>query len=62
MRWMMLSLAAAAFALTGCASMSGESRSDIDYVKVANIENAARAVGVSVYWFNYPTKSTASLN
>jgi len=62
MRWMMLSLAAAAFALTGCASLSGEPRSDIDYVKVARIENAARMVGVNVYWINYPTKSMASVN
>lgn len=62
MRWMMLSLAAAALALTGCASLPGESRTDIDYLKVARIENAAKAFGVDVYWINYPTKSTSSLN
>lgn len=61
MRLMMLSLAAA-LALTGCATLSGEPRSNIDYQKVANIENAARMVGVSVYWINYPIKSTASVN
>jgi hypothetical protein len=62
MRWMMLSLAATALALAGCASFPGDSRSNIDYEKVARIENAARAAGVSVLWINYPTKSMASVN
>jgi len=62
MRWMMLSLAAAALALAGCSSLPGASLSDIDYVQVARIENAAKAYGVNVYWVNYPTKSAASVN
>jgi len=62
MRWMMLSVAAAALVLTGCASLPGESRSDIDFMKVARVETAARAVGVNVYWINYPTRTTASVN
>jgi hypothetical protein len=60
MRWMMLSLVAA-LALSGCASMAPYS-SNIDYEKVARVENAARAVGVSVYWLNYPQKSSSSIN
>ena len=62
MRWMMLSLAAAALALAGCASFPGNDRSDIDHAKIARIENAARVAGVSVYWVNFPTKSMASVN
>ena len=62
MRWMMLSLAAGALALTGCSSLPGTARTDIDYAQVARVENAARAVGVNVYWVNYPLKTTASVN
>jgi hypothetical protein len=62
MRWMMLSLAAGALALTGCSSLPGTARTDIDYAQVARIENAAKAFGVNVYWVNYPTKSSASVN
>jgi uncharacterized protein YceK len=62
MRWMMLSLAVGAVLLSGCASVAPDNRSNIDFAKVARIETAARAVGVSVYWVNYPTKSTAALN
>ena len=36
--------------------------SDIDFAKVARIETAARQVGVQVFWLNYPTKSSASIN
>lgn len=63
MRRMMFSLLAGTVLLSGCASVPMESRSDIDFAKVARIENAARAVGVQVFWLNYPTKSTsASVN
>ena len=63
MRRMMLSLAAGALVLSGCATTtSNDFYSNVDYVKIARIENAARAVGVSVYWVNFPTKSTASVN
>ena len=60
MRWMMLSLLAGAVLLSGCASVAPDSGADIDYMKVARIETAARAVGVSVYWLNYPTKAAAA--
>jgi len=62
MRWMMLSLLAGTVLVSGCASLPTESRSNIDFAKVARIENAARAAGVSVYWVNYPTKSAAKAN
>jgi uncharacterized protein YceK len=62
MRWMMLSLAAGAVLLSGCASVVPEYQSNIDFAKVARIETAARAVGVSVYWVNYPTKATSTVN
>lgn len=62
MRWMMLSLAAGAVLLSGCASVAPDYRSNIDFAKVARIETAARAVGVSVYWVNYPTKPTTAVN
>jgi uncharacterized protein YceK len=62
MRWMMLSAVAGAVFLSGCASVATETRSNIDFAKVARIENAARAVGVSVYWVNYPTKPATAAN
>jgi uncharacterized protein YceK len=62
MRWMMLLLAAGAALLSGCASVVPEYQSNIDFAKVARIETAARAAGVSVYWVNYPTKSTSAVN
>ena len=61
MRWMMLSLAAGALALSGCASI-GAYESSVDYNKVARIESAAKAVGVTVYWVNYPQKTSSSVN
>jgi hypothetical protein len=63
MRRMMLSLAVGALVLSGCATTTGNDYySNVDYAKIARIENAARAVGVNVYWVNFPTKSTASVN
>jgi hypothetical protein len=62
MRWRILSLAAAAVLLSGCASFGPEYRSNIDFAKVARIESAARAVGVQVYWVNYPTKATTAVD
>ena len=64
MRSMMLSLVVVALLLPGCASIgSGPgARTEVDYVKVARIENAARLAGVNVYWVNYPTKSSSSVN
>ena len=62
MRWMMLSLAAGAMILAGCASTTTPYQSNIDFEKVARIENAAKAFGVSVYWVNYPQKTSSSVN
>jgi uncharacterized protein YceK len=62
MRWTTLSLAAGAVLLSGCASVVPEYQSNIDFAKVARIETAARAVGVQVYWVNYPTKSMSAAN
>ena len=61
MRWMMLSLTAAALVLSGCASMTPYS-SNIDYEQVARVEKVAKAYGVSVYWVNYPQKASSSTN
>jgi hypothetical protein len=61
MRVMMLSLAAGALVLSGCASM-GTYQSNIDLERVARVENAAKAVGVQVYWVNYPQKTATSVN
>jgi uncharacterized lipoprotein YajG len=54
-------LLAAAALISGCASM-GESQRAIDYDKIARVEAAAKTVGVSVYWLNYPTKAASALN
>ena len=62
MRRMMLWLAGAAALLPGCASVGPAYQSNIDFDKVARIETAARAVGVSVYWVNYPTKPASAVN
>ena len=61
MRSLMVSLAAGALILSGCAS-TGTYESNIDYEKVARIENAAKAVGVQVFWVNYPQKSASRVN
>ena len=50
---------AALVALGGCAGLPdkmAESPQEIDYAKVNAIEAVARARGVSVYWYRYPTK------
>ena len=62
MRRMMLSLAVGALVLSGCASAPAEYYSNVDFAQVARIEKAARAVGVNVYWVNFPTKASASAN
>ena len=62
MRWMMLSLAAGALVLSGCASTGSTYQSNVDFDKVARIEQAAKMVGVNVYWFNLPQKTSTSVN
>jgi hypothetical protein len=43
--------------LGGCASAPATTaQTEIDYVKVAQIERAARVFGTQVIWVNYPTK------
>ena len=42
------------------AQLATEFESDVDYAKVGRIEAAARTVGVTVYWFNHPIKSSAT--
>ena len=62
-RKMMGLLAGVAVMVGGCATYNPDPKlSDIDYGKVARIESAAKAYGVTVYWVNYPTKSSASVN
>ena len=46
--------------LSACAGLPDNMVSpsqEIDYAKVNAIEAVARARGVSVYWYRYPTKS-----
>ena len=60
MRRMMLSLLAVVW-VSGCASMGPRSiAADIDTMKVAQVEAAAKSIGVQVYWVNFPKK--AALN
>ena len=62
-RKMMTSMALVALVVGGCATYnSSVNTSNIDYERIARVENAARQYGVSVYWLNYPTKSSASVN
>jgi hypothetical protein len=43
--------------LGGCATgPATTAQSEVDYVKVAQIERAARVFGTQVIWVNYPTK------
>jgi len=62
MRKMLFSLAAASLFVSGCASVGSDYQSNVDFAKVNRVENAARAVGVQVYWVNYPVKASSSLN
>jgi starvation-inducible outer membrane lipoprotein len=63
MRKMMLFVATGALVLSGCASIPGaDPYAELDLNQVARIENAARTVGVNVYWFNLPLKPASSVN
>ena len=63
MRKMMSLLAVLAVMVGGCATYNPDPKmSNVDYEKVARVEHAARAYGVSVYWINLPTRSSASVD
>jgi len=47
---------AGAAVLASCANAPVNTADDIDYVKIAQIERAAKAFGTQVIWVNYPTK------
>jgi len=52
----LLGVAGAAL-LASCANMSANTAdTEIDYVRIAQIERAARVFGTQVIWINYPTK------
>lgn len=49
--------------LSACAGLPDNMVSppqEIDYAKINAIEAAARARGVSLYWYRYPTKSVSA--
>ena len=58
MRRIAVSLLAGIVLLSGCASMDRPMQTSIDTMRVAQVEAAAKAVGVQVYWVNYPQKSS----
>ena len=63
MRGMLPTLLAGVVLLSGCASMGPpDVNSNIDLLKIARIENAAKAVGVQVYWVNLPVKASTPVN
>jgi len=53
-----LTLLCAASALAACSTVATTSAvtDDVDYARVNAINNAARAQGAQVHWFNYPQK------
>jgi len=52
----LLAIAGAAL-LASCANVPANTAdTEIDYVRIAQIERAARAFGTQVIWVNYPTK------
>lgn len=57
MRKITLSLVAgvAVLVFSGCASVDRRAEV-VDTMRIAQVESAARGVGVQVYWVNYPTK------
>jgi type IV pilus biogenesis protein CpaD/CtpE len=52
----MLAVAGAAI-LAGCASApAATADTEVDYVKIAQVERAAKAFGTQIIWVNLPTK------
>ena len=63
MRRMTVTFLAVAVLSSGCASMGPNPQmASVDTLQVARVEAAAKAVGVQVYWVNYPVKATALVN
>ena len=63
MRRMTFTLLAGALLLNGCASMGpNPGLANIDTLQIARVEAAAKAVGVQVFWVNYPQKASARLD
>ena len=59
MRRITLSLLAGVVVLSGCASADRRAET-IDTMRVAQVESAAKSIGVQVYWVNYPTKTASN--
>ena len=48
----------AVLVFSGCASTSTDRRVEVvDTLRIAQVESAAKGVGVQVYWVNYPMKA-----
>jgi uncharacterized protein YceK len=43
--------------LSGCASIRQAATSEVDAARVARIEQAARQMGTTVIWVNYPMRT-----
>jgi hypothetical protein len=43
--------------LSGCASIRQSATSEVDSLRVARIEQAARQMGTTVIWVNYPMRT-----
>jgi hypothetical protein len=54
--WAALACVTAIAVLSGCASIHQPATSEVDTVLVARVEQAARQMGTSVIWVNYPTR------
>lgn len=63
MRRMTFTLLAGVMLSSGCASVGPNPQmANVDTLQVARVEAAAKAVGVQVYWVNYPQKAAAQVN
>lgn len=46
--------------LSGCASINQPASTEVDSVLVARVDKAARQMGTTVIWVNYPTRTVAA--
>jgi outer membrane murein-binding lipoprotein Lpp len=61
MKKVLFATAAAAIVLSGCASVpAGRATSEVDTLYVARVEQAARQMGTTIVWINYPTRPAAA--